>query len=141
MPTFLIDTIFDEVSPDRVPYYLCFTEFRTCFTEFNMPIQANRTLRIGQNSVKYRPTASTSASPLQYASELHQKDLRINLEYCHILGLRTEANLRADTLLALSLIVGFYVSRGSIMPRRVVISVIRPCKVSEHVRYLSFMNI
>ena len=94
------------------------------------PYWANRTLRIGQNSVKYSHTLGYRDTPLQYTAELHQKDLRINLVLVHILGLRMRHVLRADTFLALFLIVGFYVSRGSLLPRRVVISVIRPCKLS-----------
>ena len=51
-------------------------------------------------------------TPLQHDIELHQKDLRINLEMVHILGPGTEAILEADTLLALSLIVDIWVYNG-----------------------------
>ena len=54
------------------------------------PIQANRTLRIGQNSVKYRPARESAGSPFQQRDELHQKDLRKVLEFLHILGPGTE---------------------------------------------------
>ena len=60
-------------------------------------------------------------------SELHQKDLRINLKSVHFWDPEYELFLRADTKLALSLIVGFYVSRGSITGRRVDIQYPRPC--------------
>ena len=96
----------------------------------SLPIQANRTRNICQNSVKYRPTRQYPCSPLQLQSELHQKDLRINLKYVQIQGPENEAVLEADMFLALSLIVGFYVSRGSITGRRVVISVKRPCQIT-----------
>ena len=114
---------------DGTPINLCFTEFSTCFTESRVPIQANRTRNLGQNSVKYRPTLRNSASPLQQDSELHQKDLRINLYLGHIWDPEIKAFLRADMFLALSLIVDKSVSRGSIMARRVVIPVKRPCEL------------
>ena len=78
---------------------------------YGPPIQANRTRDIRQNGVKYRPTGYTSASRLQQLNELHQKDLRINPLYVHILGLRMRHVLRADMFLALFLIVVFYVLR------------------------------
>ena len=49
--------------------------------------------------------------PLHFSDELHQKDLRIIPETVHILGPETEAYLRADTFLALSLIVAISVYR------------------------------
>ena len=80
----------------------------------------------------------TTARRYSTGTQLHQKDLRINLELVQILGPGNQWYLEADTNLALSLIVGFYVSRGSIMVRRVVISVKRPCRKvykSQNVRF------
>ena len=68
-------------------------------------------MRIGQNSVKYRPTLNLTGTPLQFQGELHQKDLRINLKTVQILGLRMRPVLEADTFLALSLIVAIYHAR------------------------------
>ena len=85
----------------------CFTEFSTCFTVYGPPYWANRPRDNGQNSVKYRPTLRYTVPALQFNTELHQKDLRINLEMVHIWDPENEAYLRADTNLALSLIVGF----------------------------------
>ena len=71
------------------------------------------------------------ARPLQYGSELHQKDLRINLVLVHILGPETELFYEADTFLALSLIVANSMPRDPFSRRRVDIPVIRPCKLSD----------
>ena len=65
------------------------------------------------NSAKQCHFLRYTKQPLQYNDELHQKDLRINPESVHILGPENELFLRADTKLALSLIVAFYVSRAS----------------------------
>ena len=59
----------------------------------------------------------------------------------HILGPENEAYPRADTFLALSLIVGFYAWEGAVSARRVDIPVKRPCKVSKTCRYLRFRDI
>ena len=58
-------------------------------------------------------TVPNSASPLQRADELHQKDLRINQYLVHFWDPENEAVSEADTFLALFLIVGFSVSQGS----------------------------
>ena len=105
------------------------------------PFQANRPRDIRQNSVKYRPTHRTTGSPLQRADELHQKDLRINLFLGHILGPGTEANLRADTFLALSLIVPYSVLRDPYTARRIDIPVKRPCKLLEIRQFLRIKDI
>ena len=63
--------------------------------------------------VKYRPTLRYTKQPLQLADELHQKDLRIIPYLLHFLGLRLRHVSEADTFLALSLIVGIYVSEAS----------------------------
>ena len=76
-------------------------------------IQANTTVKHGQNSAKYRPTVLTRASRLQRNNELHQKDLRINLKYGSILGPESEVILGADTFLALFLIVVFHAWEGA----------------------------
>ena len=87
-------------------------------------------VRTVPNSVKYRPTATYTDPRLHGNTELHQKDLRINLKSVQISGPENELFLEADTNLALSLIVRFYVSRGSIMVRRVVILYPRPCQIT-----------
>ena len=74
-------------------------------------------------------TTPGTPTPLQHEAELHQKDLRIIAEFLHISDVRNSGILRADMFLALSLIVGFWVSDGSNSGRRVDIPVIRPCKV------------
>ena len=131
MPSFLIDPNTDEVSQTGCQETSVFHCFGTVLALFVPPIQANTTRVIGQNSVKYRPTAAITGSPLQLADELHQKDLRINLKYCHILGPETEADLRADMFLALSLIVPFNVPRDPYTDRRVDIPVKRPCELLD----------
>ena len=57
------------------------------------------------NSAKYRPIELYTDPPLHRADELHQKDLRIIPYFMHILGPENGSVLRADTFLALSLIV------------------------------------
>ena len=89
------------------------TLFGTVLTLFGPPYQANSFMEIGQNSAKYRPALRYTGRPFHRADELHQKDLRINLIFLQILGLRTEGILRADTFLALSLIVENTVPRPS----------------------------
>ena len=86
-------------------------------------------------------TATTTLRPLQLSTELHQKDLRINLKTGHILGPGTEAILEADTNLALSLIVAFSASDGSISRRRVDIPVITPCRKVEITQNVRILNI
>ena len=61
------------------------------------------------NSAKQCHIRTTTLQPLQHDDELHQKDLRINLEIGHIWDPENEAYLRADMFLALSLIVAVYV--------------------------------
>ena len=85
------------------------------------------------NSAKYRHTRRYTDPPLHQNTELHQKDLRINLKSVHILGPENELFLAADTNLALSLIVRFSVSRGSLMARRVDILYPRPCQITVNV--------
>ena len=77
-------------------------------------------LRVIPNSVKTVSKQCQTATflrsryrPLQQNTELHQKDLRINLELVHILGMVHEAVSRADMFLALSLIVDISWSHGS----------------------------
>ena len=70
-------------------------------------IQANTTREHGQNSAKQCQTATRQCQRLQKNAELHQKDLRINPYLLQILGPGYEAISRADTFLALSLIVAF----------------------------------
>ena len=86
-------------------------------------------------------TATTTLHPLQRDTELHQKDLRINLETVQILGPGTEVILEADTNLALSLIVRFYASDGSITARRVDIQYPRPCRKVEITQNVRILNI
>ena len=75
------------------------------------PYWANTVLEHGQNSAKQCQTVTNQCQRLHQNAELHQKDLRINLKYGYILGPGSEGILRADTFLALSLIVRFYVHR------------------------------
>ena len=49
-------------------------------------IQANRVWKQCQNSAKYRPALRYTGWPFHGRGELHQKDLRINLEYVQIRG-------------------------------------------------------
>ena len=53
------------------------------------------------------PFLDTGYRPLHASVELHQKDLRINMVLLQIQGPENEADLRADTNLALFLIVAF----------------------------------
>ena len=81
------------------------------------------------NSAKTVSNRYTDPSPLQYSDELHQKDLRIMSYFMHIWDPENEAYLRADTFLALSLIVDISVPRDPFTRRRVDIPVKRPCKL------------
>ena len=109
VPSFLIDTNNDEVSQDWYPDLLSSVPVPLNYGPWRPPIQANSLWDHGQNSVKQCQTVPDSVLPLQYASELHQKDLRINLVLLHIWDPENEAVLRADTFLALFLIVGIHV--------------------------------
>ena len=113
MPSFLIDQGFDEVSQTGIAVLLYLVPVLLYLVPVPYPYWANRVPSHGQNSVKQCQTVSDSASPLQQMSELHQKDLRINPLYLHILGPGSEGYLRADTFLALFLVVGFSVPRPS----------------------------
>ena len=98
-----------------------FTEFRTCFTEL-----WTRFTEIGTR--RTRP-------PFQHGVELHQKDLRIIVEFPQILGPGIEVILEADMFLALSLIVPFYVHRDPFTRRRVDIQYPRPCQLSVNSQF------
>ena len=88
MPSFLIDTNTDEVSQTGILETLYLGPVLLYLGPVGPPFQANRPRDIRQNSAKYRPTVLPRASRLQLPGELHQKDLRINLVFMHILGLR-----------------------------------------------------
>ena len=90
------------------------------------------------NSAKYRPTLRYSYRPLQQLVELHQKDLRINLVLGHFLGLRIRHVLRADTFLALFLVVGFNVPRDPQTRRRVDIPRITPCQITINSQFIEY---
>ena len=53
-------------------------------------IQVPNSAKTVPNSAKYRPTRATADQPLQKNTELHQKDLRINLVLVYILGMVLE---------------------------------------------------
>ena len=93
-----------------------------------------------QNSAKYRPTATYTVPRLQYSTELHQKDLRINPYLGHIWDPEIKVFLEADTFLALSLIVRVYASDGSYTARRIDIQYPRPCQLLETCPYLRFSH-
>ena len=80
-------------------------------------------------------------SPFHGAGELHQKDLRINLDFLQFLGPGNRGIPEADTFLALSLIVVNSMPRDPFTARRVDIPVIWPCEVSETCRYSLFWQI
>ena len=113
MPSFLIDQTIDEVSQTGIPHFLNLVPVLLNLVPVSYPYPANRTWSIGQNSVKQCQTVTLSASRLQLADELHQKDLRIMPVLVQIWAPENEAVLEADTILALSLIVAISLSRGS----------------------------
>ena len=87
VPSFLIDTRFDEVSQTGSQECHCFTEFRTCFMENlgcqNMPsilIECQQEVKTVPKQCQNSAYRYTDLSPLQQRDELHQKDLRINLD-------------------------------------------------------------
>ena len=92
----------------------------------------------GQNSVKYRPAWSYTVPPFHSSVELHQKDLRIIPGFLQILGPENEGILRADTFLALFLIVGIYVPGPSLMARRVDIQYPRPCQMNDYSQFMDY---
>ena len=83
----------------------------------------------------------TAEHPLHRNTDLHQKDLRIMPQFLQILRSGIEVIPEADTFLALSLIVEIWVSDGSIMARRVDISVIRPCQIMDYSQFLRISGI
>ena len=105
MPSFLIDTVIDEVSQTGTWVLLNLGPVLLNYGPVIVPIQANTMAKQCQNSVKTVPTVPYRPPPFQQRDELHQKDLRINLDFLHILGPGYEGYLQADMFLALSLIV------------------------------------
>ena len=102
------------------------------------PYQANTTVQHGQNSVKQWPNSAKQCQRLHRNDELHQKDLRINVDFMHILGPENERVLRADMFLALSLIVSIYVPGPSFNRRRVDIQYPRPCQYLINSQFMDY---
>ena len=81
------------------------------------------------------PGTRTTQAPFHSRAELHQKDLRIIRYFLQILGPGNEVNSQADTFLALSLIVAFYVPMASFSARRVDIQYPRPCQITDYSQF------
>ena len=76
-PSFLIDTVFDEVSQDCIPDLLNLVPVLLNLGPVIPPYQANRVPSYGQMRSKQCRTVPRQCHPLQHDDELHQKDLRI----------------------------------------------------------------
>ena len=83
-----------------------------------------------QNSAEQCHTQYHTPPRLQQRDELHQKDLRIIPYLGHIWDPENELFQRADTFLALSLIVMNSVPRDPFTARRVDIQYPRPCQIT-----------